>query len=190
MNVKSLVALSVCGGIVLAIGIYGYTHKTAPTDTSVVKEPTQLSEMAINNMISTRIVDEPVDEIRLPAEFKVDYATVEASGYSKLAKWFEAYNPQMIVETAKGEWTAKYIVKDNDYYRYDDPEKMGVPVVSLSLSSKGATYQIDDETISEPIECALSGYDIVTADDKRFGITTYGCLIYECSGYSIILVKE
>lgn len=190
MNVKSLVALSICGGIVLAIGIYGYTRQTELTNTNVVKEPTQLSEMAINNMISTRIVDEPVAEIRLPEEFKVDYAIVEASGDSALAQWFEGYNPQMIVETAKGDWTAKYIVKDNDYYRYDDPEKMGIPVISLSLSSKGATYQIDDEIISEPVECALSGYDIVTADDKRFGITTYGCLTYECSGYSIILVKE
>lgn len=189
MNVKSLVALSVCGGIVLTIGIYGYTRPKEDTN-SVAKEPTQLTEMAINNMVSTRIIDEPVDEIMLPAEFKVDYATVEAAGDSKLAHWFEAYNPQMIVETAKGDWTAKYIVKGNEYYRYDDPEKMCVPVVSLSLSSKGATYQIGDEVVDEPVECALSGYDITTADDKRFGITTYGCLVYECSGYSIILVKE
>lgn len=189
MKSKTSLFLIIAGIFAAIVCIYSGTRPKV-IDEPLKKEPTQVAEMAINGMVSTRI--EKMESVKpiLPDEFIVNFDTVESSGDEELAYWLDAYNDQMIVETAKGKWVSKYILQGNTFYMYDDAEKMQVPEIELELSAQGATYKLDDKTVSDPIECALSGYDIVTEDDLRFGITTYGCLEYVCDGYSVILVKE
>lgn len=189
MKYKKYLILTVVFAIAVGSVVYASTHQKA-VDETPKDEPTQVVEMAINGMVSTRI--EKMESVKpiLPETLKVDFSTVEEDGDKDLAYWLEAYNDQMIVETAKGKWVSKYVVQGNDFYTCDDAEKMLVPEIVLELSSKGATYTIDDKTVTDPVECALSGYDIVTADDLRFTLTSYGCLEYACNGYSVVLVKE
>lgn len=189
MKPKTLLVLTILFALAVAGCVYGYTRSKV-IDEPPKKEPTQVAEMAINGMVSTRI--EKMESVKpiLPDEFIVDFDTVESFGDEELSYWLDAYNDQMIVEAAKGKWTSKYILQGNTFYEYDDAEKMKVPEIALELSANGITYTLGDKTVSDPIECALSGYNIVTEDDLRFGITTYGCLEYVCDGYSVILVKE
>lgn len=153
--------------------------------------PTGLTELAIQDMVTTEITTESPEPIDMSAATEISAEELLSSyGSEGLIEAVDLNNHDMLIEQSCGVWEPVAVKVDNTFYLYDNNVSGQLIDVSADITYNGIIYTESDKHIDERVDCTLMGGSIVTDDGFTLDITTYGCLSYSTDGYAIILGKD